>query len=302
MQLELRHYQYFAALAEELHFGRAAERLGISQPALSQQMRIIESEVGAALLSRANRRLGLTEVGTVVYEEAVRILRQVRHAELAMSRASRGETGWISIGYVASAALSGWLPKLLYGYRQDHPDVQVAIREMGMRAQISAVEEGELDLGFVRPPVQSLPEGLALVNLTTESVVVVLHASHSLSQRKRIDVAELHEETFICTHTEEGTGFYATTLDIREAAGFRPRVRALSSQMSTIISMVAAGFGVAFIPESMRNFAQPEVVFRPLLRNDVVSHLAVVHRKNVSSPPVLRLIERCRKQATRRLP
>jgi DNA-binding transcriptional LysR family regulator len=301
MQLEIRHYQYFAALAEALHFGRAAERLGISQPALSQQLRIIEREVGTPLLSRANRQLALTEVGAVVYEEAVRILRQVRHAEMAMARASRGETGGISIGYVASAALSGLLPKLLHGFRQDHPDVQVAICEMSMRAQISAVEEGELDLGFVRPPVQSLPEGLALFNITTDSVVVVLHASHPLSQRKLIDVAQLRDETFICTHTEEGTGFYATTLDICHAAGFRPGVRALSSQMSTIISMVAAGFGVAFIPESMSNFSQPDVVFRPLMRNDVVSHLAAVHRKNASSPPVLRLIERCRTLA-RRLP
>ncbi|MGT2490102.1 LysR family transcriptional regulator [Cupriavidus basilensis] len=106
MNLELRHYRYFAALAEELHFGRAAERLGISQPALSQQFRWIEQEAGAPLLSRSKRRLALTEVGAVFHEEALGVLRQVRHAELATASASRGDLGSASIGYVASAALS----------------------------------------------------------------------------------------------------------------------------------------------------------------------------------------------------
>ena len=294
MNLELRHYRYFAALAEELHFGRAAERLGISQPALSQQFRWIEQEAGAPLLSRSKRRLALTEVGAVFQEEALGVLRQVRHAELATASASRGDLGSASIGYVASAALSGLLPRLVYRFRQDYPAVRLAMREMDMPAQLDAVARGALDIGFIRPPLQALPEGLALFDIAAEAVVVALHATHALASRARIDVAMLRDETFICTHTEHGTGFYAITLAICGNAGFQPRVEALSSQMATIISMVAAGFGVALIPASMRAFAPPDVVFKPLARNEVTSQLAVVHRKNERSPTVLRLIERCR--------
>ncbi|MDR3385082.1 LysR substrate-binding domain-containing protein [Cupriavidus basilensis] len=294
MNLELRHYRYFAALAEELHFGRAAERLGISQPALSQQFRWIEQEAGAPLLSRSKRRIALTDVGAVFYEEAMGVLRQVQHAGLVTASASRGDVGCAAIGYVASAALSGLLPRLVYRFRQDHPAVRLAMREMDMPAQLEAVARGELDIGFIRPPLRSLPEGLALFGIASEAVVAALHATHALAGRARVDVAMLRDETFICTHTEHGTGFYAITLAICGNAGFQPRVEALSTQMATIISMVAAGFGVALIPASMRAFAPPDVVFKPLARNDVASQLAVVHRKNERSPTVLRLIERCR--------
>lgn len=296
MDLELRHYRYFVALADALHFGRAAEYLGISQPALSQQLRVIEQAVGVPLLTRSGRRLGLTEVGTVFRDEALAVLRQVELSETATARASRGDTGALSIGYVASAALSGMLPNLIVDFRRAHPDVQVSIREMDMPAQIVAVADGELDIGFVRPPVRDLPDGVALQMLEAEPVVAVLNAQHRLARRARIDVAALQDETFICTHTQEGTGFYATTLEICAAAGFRPRVEALSRQMSTIISMVAAGFGVALIPVSMTRFAQPDVAFRPLLQNDARSHLALAHRKNVRSPAAQQLIRLCRKR------
>ncbi|MGT2432365.1 LysR family substrate-binding domain-containing protein [Cupriavidus basilensis] len=200
---------------------------------------------------------------------------------------------------MASAALSGLLPRLVYRFRQDYPAVRLAMREMDMPAQLDAVARGALDIGFIRPPLQALPEGLALLDIATEAVVVALHATHALASRARIDVAMLRDETFICTHTEHGTGFYAITLAICGNAGFQPRVEALSSQMATIISMVAAGFGVALIPASMRAFAPPDVVFKLLARNEVTSQLAVVHRKNERSPTVLRLIERCRQERGR---
>ncbi|EHP40945.1 LysR family transcriptional regulator [Cupriavidus basilensis OR16] len=182
MNLELRHYRYFTALAEELHFGRAAERLGISQPALSQQFRWIEQEAGAPLLSRSKRRIALTEVGAVFYEEAMGVLRQVQHAGLATASASRGDLGSAAIGYVASAALSGLLPRLVYRFRRDHPAVRLAMREMDMPAQLDAVARGELDIGFIRPPLRSLPEGLAMFDIASEAVVVALHATHALAR------------------------------------------------------------------------------------------------------------------------
>ncbi|AOZ00949.1 LysR family transcriptional regulator [Cupriavidus sp. USMAHM13] len=294
MDLEVRHYRYFVALAEALHFGRAAERLGISQPALSQQLRWIEQRVGAPLLARGGRRLALTEVGAVLLREAQDVLRRLQLAELATARASRGETGSIAIGYVASAALSGLLPRLIHRFRQDHPDVQFSLREMEMPLQLTRLADGELDLGFVRPPLPGLPEGVALLEVADEPVVLAVHAGHALARQAVVDPARLRGETFLCTHTQEGTGFYAITQAVCASAGFAPRVETLSPQMSTIVSMVAAGFGVALVPESMRAFAPPDVVYRPLAQQAVRSPLAVAHRRNVQAPAVLRLLERCR--------
>ncbi|MBH9645823.1 LysR family transcriptional regulator [Burkholderia vietnamiensis] len=267
MNLELRQYRYFVTLADTLHFGRAAELLGISQPALSQQLHVIEHAVGVPLLTRTGRRLWLTEVGTVFRDEAVAVLRQVERSETATARASRGETGVLSIGYVASAALSGLLPNLIVAFRHPHPDVQVSIREMDMPALIVAVAERELDIGFVHLPVRDLLDGVTLQRLDAEPVVAMLNAKHRLVRRARIDVVALCDETFICTHTQEGTGFYAATLEICAAAGFRPRVEALSRQMSTIISMVVAGFGVVRISGKLNaRFGEVEQARREVLR------------------------------------
>jgi DNA-binding transcriptional LysR family regulator len=297
MDLEIRQYRYFAVLVEELHFGRAAERLGISQPALSQQFRVIEGHVGAQLLIRGSGRIALTEVGALLYSEAQGILRQASHAEQVVLQAARGEAGSLSIGYVASAALSGVLPRLVYRFRREFPDVQLTMQEASMPAQLESVAQGEFDLGFIRPPVRIMPEGLTMFDIAVEPVAAVLHANHALAKLACIDVAMLADETFICTHTEEGTGFYAVTMSICQKAGFRPDVQALSSQMSTVISMVAAGFGVALIPASMSLFSPPDVVFKPLVQGDVQSRLAVIHRKNVRLPPVLRFIEHIRRSA-----
>ncbi|MGU7839292.1 LysR family transcriptional regulator [Burkholderia sp. AW33-5] len=298
MNLELRHYRYFVTLAELLHFGQAAERLGISQPALSQQLRVIERAVGVPLLTRSGRRLALTEVGTVFRDEAQAVLNQVERAELVIARACRGDIGALSIGYVASATLSGMLPPLLAEFRDTYPDVQISIREMDMTAQLAAVADGTLEVGFVRLPICDVSDEVDLRMLEAEPVVAVLNVKHPLARRARVDVADLRDETFICTDTQHGTGFYATTIEACAVAGFHPRIEALSRQMSTIISMVAAGFGVALVPASLSRFAQPDVVFRALVQTDLTSHLALAYRKNRPSPPAQRLILLCRRRYT----
>jgi DNA-binding transcriptional LysR family regulator len=286
MDMELRHYSYFVALAEELHFAKAAERCGISQPALSQQIRALEERLGASLMSRSRRHLELTEVGKVFYTQAVAVLRQADAAQSAIVEAAQGKAGRVAIGYVASAALSGVLPGIVYQYRQTRPDIELVFHQMDMEEQLDAVAKGQCDVGFIRPPIAALPDGVTLFDVLREPVLVALRSNHRCAGNASIRLADLKDDTFICVHRKEGIGFYDITMTVCRAAGFVPQVEVMSSQISIVISMVAAGFGVAIVPASTRTFVPPDVVFRPIEGNDVMSALSMIHAYNNHSPAV----------------
>jgi len=286
MDIELRHYSYFVALAEERHFAKAAERCGISQPALSQQIRAIETHLGASLLTRSNRHLELTKVGEVFYNQAVTVLRQAETAQHAIVEAAQGRAGRVAIAYVASAALSGVLPGIVYQYRQNHPDIELAFHQMDMEEQLSAVARGQCDVGFIRPPIGTLPDSLTLFDVLREPVLVALRCDHPCAQLPAIPLARLQDDTFICVHRKPGIGFYDITMTVCRNAGFVPKVEVMSSQMSIVISMVAAGFGVAIVPASTQTFMPHDVVFRPIADNTVTTALSMVHAYNNQSPAV----------------
>lgn len=286
MDMELRHYSYFVALAEELHFAKAAERCGISQPALSQQIRAIETRLGASLMSRSKRHLELTEVGKVFYTQAQAVLRQAEAAQHAIAEAAQGRAGRVAIAYVASAALSGVLPGIVYQYRQSRPDIELAFHQMDMEEQLAAVAQGQCDVGFIRPPILALPDSLTLFDVLREPVLVALRTNHPCAGQATIKLADLKDDPFICVHRKEGIGFYDITLTVCRNAGFVPQVEVMSSQMSIVISMVAAGFGVAIVPASTQTFMPHDVVFRPIENNDVTSALSMVHAYNNQSPAV----------------
>src|SRR5476651_747042 len=264
MDMELRHYHYFVALAEELHFAKAAERCGISQPALSQQIRVIETSLGASLMSRSKRHLELTEVGKVFYAQAVAVLRQAEAAQHAIAEAAQGRAGRVAIAYVASAALSGVLPGIVYQYRQSRPDIELAFHQMDMEEQLAAVAKGQCDVGFIRPPILALPDSLTLFDVLREPVLVALRTNHPCAGMATINLADLRDDPFICVHRKEGIGFYDITLTVCRNAGFVPQVEVMSTQ--------------TFMPH--------DVVFRTIQNNDVTSALAMVHAYNNQSPAV----------------
>ena len=285
MEIELRHYRYFLALAEELHYAKAAERCGISQPALSQQVRALEERVGASLLSRSRRHLELTEVGKVFYAQAVAMLRQADAANSAIVEVAQGRSGRVVIAYLASAALSGALPGIVYLYRQQRPHVELVLHQMDMEEQIDAVTKGLCDVGFIRPPI-ALPEGVALFDVLREPLMVALRSNHRCAAMARVRLEDLQDDTLISVHRKEGIGFSDTPRKACAAAGFVPRVEVISSQMSIVISMVAAGFGVAIVPASTRTFMPPDVVFRCIEGCDVTTALSMIHARNNQSPAV----------------
>lgn len=294
LSFDLRQYRYFQVLAQERHFARAAEQLGISQPALSQQLRLMERALGVDLLVRNHRRVELTEVGAVLLEQATALLQQADHARSAVAEASKGNTGRVAISYVASAALSGVLPRIVYEFRAQKPAVQVLLQELDMLEQVSAISRGLCDVGFIRPPIPELPEGVSRFDLLVEPMVAALRTTHPRSRQSRINLGDLEADTFICTHRRDGVGFYDITMSLCRKAGFVPRTEVFGPQTSILISMVAAGFGVALVPASTRSFAPSDVVFIPLANNSIKSTLAMVHAHNNRSPAVRAFLETAR--------
>ncbi len=282
---ELRHLRYFIALVEEKNFERAAARLGIAQPGLSQQILNLESLVGIPLLNRAKRSVQLTLSGQLLFDEARKIVAQADLALSELQRVGRGQTGRISIGYVASAAYSGVLTESLTAFRQEFPDIELQLVEIEMRQQLTMISEGELDFGYIRPPAP-IPAGLTTTTVLREPLVVALPEAHPLAAQHAIDLAALSDQTFITPRQPADVGFHSNTLDACKDAGLTPKVSATGRDFTTIMSMVAVGLGIALVPQSLQCLQLPGVRYVSLARNRVTSDLAVAYRKVEGSAAV----------------
>jgi len=257
----LRHLRYFVAVAEELHFGRAAKRLGMAQPPLSQRIRRLELEIGVQLLQRTKRLVQLTEAGRAFLEGARDALRQVDHAIEVAQRASRGQVGKLAIGFLGAAAYS-LLPSILIAFRHRYPDVEVKLQELKTSELIAALRGGQIQVGFVRLPLQD--ELLAVEPILREELVVALSERHPLASRTRISFRDLAQEAFLMPPRPLAPGFHEQVLNLCRQEGFAPKLGAEASQLQTIISLVAAGMGITLVPESVQNFAGRGVVFKRL--------------------------------------
>jgi DNA-binding transcriptional LysR family regulator len=207
--MELRQFRYLVVLAEELHFSRAAQRLGIAQPALTQPIQVLERELGAKLFQRTKRSVHLTVAGRLTLEQALQTLQQAERTAVVARQAGRGEKGYVEIGYVGSAAFSGILSKTIFAYRKTNPDIELRLHELDITQQVDDVDSGRLDVGFIRPPVRQWPVGVTSLTLSRESIIVAVPKSHRLARLKAVPIAALANEPFIVTHFQEGVGFHA---------------------------------------------------------------------------------------------
>ena len=293
MSIELRHLRYFIAVADELHFSRAAERLGMSQPPLSQQIRQLEEAVGARLLSRSNRRVALTEAGRLFLAEARDVLGRVDHAIDLAQRAQRGEVGELRIGFTRSAPLSTHIPRAIFAFRQQLPAVQLQLLELNSLQQIDALLERRLQVGIVRGHV--LPETLASKRLLRDPLVAVLHEHHpalrKLGQRRRLRTEALAQEPFVLFSRSAGAGIHDHVLTLCRHAGFSPRVAQEAREASTIISLVAAGMGVSILPASCEHIHIDGVSFVPLADPASMSEVHVAHLHDERSPLVRQFVQ-----------
>jgi DNA-binding transcriptional LysR family regulator len=292
--MELRQLRYFLAVAENLHFTRAAERLRVAQPPLSRQIRRLEDELGVQLFRRTRRRVELTQAGALLVPEATKILKQAEHTARVAQGAMRGEIGLLHIGATSSLPFTDLLPKVLSAYRKMFPDVQLVLRELNTKQQLDALHAGDIDLGFVRLPVRILPSRIAVQTVRTEPVVAVLPKGHRLAAARRLDLRLLAEETFIMYPYELGGGLHDLLIRLFNEAGFVPRVQQEATTVPTAVSLAAAGLGIALVPQSIRAVQIPGVVYKPLASPAAKAEIAIAHRLNDRSPAVLAFAKLCR--------
>lgn len=287
--MELRHLRYFVTLAEELHFARAASRLGIAQPPLSQQIRALEEELGVLLFFRTKRRVELTAAGGAFLEESRKVLAQAERAVLTARRAGRGEVGQLEVGFVSSVVY-GKAQSIFRLMRARYPDVSLTLRELTSEEQVEQVKGFRLDVGLIRPPVANA-ETLTVRVIGREPLVVVLPRLHPLARRRRIAMEALAGEPFLQIPRLVAPGFYDQFIGICSRAGFSPRVVQEARSTQTIVSLVAGGMGVSLVPASMQNLQRTGVVYRPLKPPVPTSDLAVMWRPDDESPSLRRFLE-----------
>jgi DNA-binding transcriptional LysR family regulator len=290
--MEVRHLRYFVAVAEELHFSRAAERLHIAQPPLSQQIRDLETELGVLLFERTKRSVKLTSAGEVFLEEARRLLAGMERAIESARRAGRGERGRLAIGFNSSATYSV-LPKLLRGFRQDFPSVEVIPRELTTSRQIESLHAGEIDAGLLYAPLKE--EGLESTPVHEEPLVVALGSEHPLSVLPSLSLEDLAGEPFILPPHRLGAGLYRQIERFFERENFRPRVASEAVQLQTIVALVAGGVGVAIVPSSPGDFRVEGIVYKPLSGCPPTIEIVAAWRAGDRSPVLKNFLDSVRK-------
>ncbi|WP_175652715.1 LysR family transcriptional regulator [Pseudomonas sp. Marseille-P9899] len=281
--MELRHLRYFIAVAEELHFGRAAQVLGISQPPLSQQIQALEQELGARLFERTNRRVELSEAGRLFLEEARQVLAQVDKAADVARRAQLGELGEMKIGFTSSAPFNSSIPKAIYSFRQRFPAVHLNLKEMSSHDVADALLDERIEVGLMRP--LPLPESLIATELFREPLVAVLNAAHPLAQgsEQGVHLADLAHEPFVFFPRSYGSGLHAQLLSLARQAGFSPHFAQEAGEVMTIIGLVSAGLGGSVLPASFQRMRIDGVVYRTLLDAEAVTAVWLVQRREQAS-------------------
>ncbi|GBQ66678.1 transcriptional regulator [Ameyamaea chiangmaiensis NBRC 103196] len=261
--MDLRHLRYFVAVAEELNFTRAAVRVGIGQPPLSQQIRDLERDLGVALFVRRPQGVVLTEAGTAFLPEARLVLEGAERARERARLAQQGHTGHLSLGLTSSAAFNTAVSHTVRRFRQAWPNVTLRLMERNSVYLLERMYEGELDAAFYRPGLSD-PEGLRLLRLRDEPMRVILPISHPLAAQRTLHLSALAEESFVMFPRDTGLSLFDNILTACRAAGFEPRVAQEAPQISSVVNLVAAELGVSIVPVSISSIRVDGVVYRRL--------------------------------------
>ena len=260
-EIELRHLRYFVAVAEELHFGRAAQRLHLAQPPLSQQIRKLEEILGYPLFERTSRSVALTAAGQVFLERAKRTLRNVNRDIDEARSIGRGEVGSLHIGFVGSAMLTT-LPAIFRRYREAYPLVRLHLHESFTSKVIDGLQNGTLDAGLLRDGDPT--EGLSSHTIYTEPFVAVLPAHHPRAKQKNIAAADLRGEPFVYYPRSAGSRAFDKPLSLFDEYGYRPQIVQEASHWLSILRLIGAGLGVSIAPACVRHITSPEIVCLPI--------------------------------------
>lgn len=293
--IELRLLRYFVAVAEHLHFGRAAESLGIAQPPLSIQIQQLERKLGATLLHRDRRHVALTEPGTIFLDHARRILSASEEAVEEVRRAATGKVGRLRIGAVSSATYEDLVSIAIRRFREENQGVVLSLQEMTTSEQIESLQRGEIDIGFVRPPAQGA--GIQLEVVKREPLLAALPSTHRLAKRRKVRVKELAGEAWVTLPPELGLGFHDLVLGVCLKAGFTPSVSQVAFQIHTMVGLVAAGLGVTLVPASVASLHREGVTYCRLADATAPVETAAAYLQASDSPILANFLKIMRKTA-----
>lgn len=293
--IEIRLFRYFVALAEERHFSHAALRLKITPPTLTHQIKKLESELGAKLVTRkGNTLVTLTEAGQRFLASAQQVLHQVDEAAAIARQAERGEVGRIDLGFMTSVSCGGLLQTWIGEFQRANPAIDIAMRQLVPMAQIAAIIRKELDAGFTRPP-HKYPGGVQGFEIYREPLVLALPSQHPLARHKEISPAMLRDEAFVNTTAEREVGFLNDTEIVAKIGDFTPRVVRRDDSLITVLTYVANGYGIAIVPQLIKTINISNLVFRDIAASPVPhTSIAFVYRDD-PSPSVKLLIKHMRR-------
>jgi DNA-binding transcriptional LysR family regulator len=284
-RMEYRRLLFFAAVAEELHFTRAASRLRVAQPHLSQEIRGLERDLGVELFTRNRRSVVLTPSGRVFLEKVRVIFNATDDAVRSAQRASRGETGKLSVGFVSVAGYAV-VPRAVAKFRRSHPDVELVLSELNSDEGVQAVRSGRLDVCLLHPP-RNLEPALCVEIAWHERLAVVLPRGHKLASSRRVDLRKLKDEPLVLWNREIASCLHDEVIAACNMAGFEPRVAQRTVRLATVVSMAASSVGYALVPASTAQAGIKAVVFRPLSGAQPTVPMAFVWRRKDVAPALL---------------
>jgi DNA-binding transcriptional LysR family regulator len=291
-EIEIRHLRYFLAVAETLHFSKAAAQLKMAQPPLSQQIRSLERILGYALFQRTTRGVRLTRVGEYFRERARNTVTKLQDDVEMARRLGSGQEGVLTVGFSGSVMLTT-LPKAIERYRRVYPKIELRLRELVTAEQIPSLLDGTLDLGFLRDGEPR--DGLSIEPILRERFIAVLPSRHRLARRATIRPADLRHEPFVFFARRMGPLAFDRTSAVCEAEGFRPNIVQEAPQWPTVVRLVAAGSGISLAPACVANFAMPGVVYKKL-RSRLWSSIDIGLKPNLDNPAAEALLNIVRKQ------
>jgi DNA-binding transcriptional LysR family regulator len=293
--VELRHLRYFTAVAENGGFGRAAQLLHVAQSAISEQIRDLESELGAALFDRNNRNIRLTAEGEQFLVDARAVLALAAKAAANVQKSRHGEIGALTIGFFVGGT-GKFLPALVKEFRVRFPEVQVALVEMAPAIQHQALQAGSIDVGFTRGVQPSETATLRSEHFVTERLYAVLVKNHRLAKRRNIAMRELADERFVLNDRKYSPLVFDKVITLCSEAGFSPRIGATASVSSGVLALVEAGEGLAILPEGSQRLSTEELVFVPLADRTAYVDIVVAWSPQHESPVLRSFLDLARKR------
>jgi DNA-binding transcriptional LysR family regulator len=301
--MDYRQLRYFIAVAEELSFSRAARRLHISQPPLSTQIKAMEDELGTRLLARTRRKVELTQAGQLLLEHARRAVGELDLASETVRRAARGEAGMVRVGFTGSVPMLDMFAELFRSFRSSYPRVKIELRHMSTAKQLQAIADAELDVAIMRPPLDFRPAGNLQVHVVwRDRLMVFLPLDHPLAGTTcALKMADLAEHEFVGM-ADSGCGVGDQAAMLCRRAGFAPRVVQEAHELRTVLSLVAAGIGLAILPSCYQDAGVPNVVAKPLDTPDAESRMLVAMRTGNASLLPRRFVECALQAASRMVP